>query len=556
MAASQSISYAPAATMQRDSSCLAYQPTNQVAVQTRSTISSAQLGVGYRSVSGPNPWLLSALSSAPNVNLHDISTPVAVTPTLTNIQTVANSRNYSHLQDFRNTSASINFVDHNSPASELGLAMSATVPAPMLSPVMQNVPDAEVLQAGFHQLRCYGSLPVKRESTDDIRVSNDSSSSASVNAVSRVFRVSEPSFKASQDPQVEGSKTLHTYSERFLGAEVPRANSIQDTSRLPIESEEPQGVKIVSTSTPLSVLSRTGINPDGDMMEADYLKRHQEREVLSVQDVSPGDAAAAVHALNASTSSRCSNTSMEVDPWRLALQDQTVSTSLHGLANSFTHAEGTSTIIQRLGIAPFDSEAKFHPLAKRFDVEDPSLHVFGPDACILVKQSGHSAPCRISFELSISGDVFAGLELWKNRKNSTKNLTKSICYTLSCYLTSMSLEELSSLRSEWPTTGKLSMNISHMGKQIGFPLSPPYEVAPNGMVDLSDLLSEGGNLVEIVQSSNTDTSGYQFVLRTHHPTVSQIQWASERCEKEENWRKWLHGMAQPLDIPLVGTCNA
>lgn len=68
------------------------------------------------------------------------------------------------------------------------------------------------------------------------------------------------------------------------------------------------------------------------------------------------------------------------------------------------------------------------------------------------------------------------------------------------------------------------------------------------MIDLSDFLSAGSNLVEIVQSG--DASDYRFVLRAHYPTRAQLQQAAQRRLKDQNWKDWLLKMSLPLDVPI------
>jgi hypothetical protein len=68
------------------------------------------------------------------------------------------------------------------------------------------------------------------------------------------------------------------------------------------------------------------------------------------------------------------------------------------------------------------------------------------------------------------------------------------------------------------------------------------------MVDISDFLLEGENLIDVVQTS--DASAYQFVLRGHPPTQAQLQQVAQRREKDRNWKDWLNKMSQPFDTPI------
>ena len=71
------------------------------------------------------------------------------------------------------------------------------------------------------------------------------------------------------------------------------------------------------------------------------------------------------------------------------------------------------------------------------------------------------------------------------------------------------------------------------------------------MVDLSDFLTEGMDFhIELVHSSDTDTSGYQFVLRTHCPTSAQLKQVAQRHQQDRNWKDWLLKMSQPFEVPF------
>jgi len=70
------------------------------------------------------------------------------------------------------------------------------------------------------------------------------------------------------------------------------------------------------------------------------------------------------------------------------------------------------------------------------------------------------------------------------------------------------------------------------------------------MVDLSDFLTEDMHPIELVHSSDTDTSGYQFVLRRHCPTDAQLGQVSQRHQKDRKWRDWLLKMSQPFEASI------
>ena len=70
------------------------------------------------------------------------------------------------------------------------------------------------------------------------------------------------------------------------------------------------------------------------------------------------------------------------------------------------------------------------------------------------------------------------------------------------------------------------------------------------MVDLSDFLTEGMDPIELVHSSDTDTSGYQFVLRAHYPTNAQLKQVAQRHQKDRKWKDWLLKMSQPFEVSI------
>jgi len=138
------------------------------------------------------------------------------------------------------------------------------------------------------------------------------------------------------------------------------------------------------------------------------------------------------------------------------------------------------------------------------------------------------------------------------------DVKKSICVSLACYskhsfnVDTKALKEYSSVPCTWPTDGSLTMNVLYKMKKTTFSLSPPFIVAPNGWVDVSDFISEKDNVIELGQLS--DMSDYIFMLRAHHPTGAQLEQVAHRRQKEQAWEDWLVRMSQPIDVQVPSFC--
>lgn len=76
------------------------------------------------------------------------------------------------------------------------------------------------------------------------------------------------------------------------------------------------------------------------------------------------------------------------------------------------------------------------------------------------------------------------------------------------------------------------------------------KVTPDGLVDVSQFLEVGQNVIEITQ--RRDMSRYTFVLHVHSPTPSQLEEVVRRRLKEKSWHDWLRKMSRPLNMPLGG----
>lgn len=74
------------------------------------------------------------------------------------------------------------------------------------------------------------------------------------------------------------------------------------------------------------------------------------------------------------------------------------------------------------------------------------------------------------------------------------------------------------------------------------------QVAANGLVDVSEFISAGSNVIEL--NHGFDLSEYIFVLRAHFPTDDQLEEVAQRRRKKEEWQEWLRHVSRPLCISL------
>ncbi|KAF8078165.1 hypothetical protein FPV67DRAFT_38292 [Lyophyllum atratum] len=182
------------------------------------------------------------------------------------------------------------------------------------------------------------------------------------------------------------------------------------------------------------------------------------------------------------------------------------------------------------------------------------IDAFGPGTATFAIHKGLVKKSKASIRFDIPEEQFNALTVWRTRKDHTRDLKDSLCLSLSCYsrvsvkTERKTLEEVSALPSVWPSTGDLFMNVMYDGKKTNLPLSPPFIVAPNGLVDVSDFLNLGLNTIELDQFA--DMSGYIFILRAHHPTGAQLEQVAERRRKDQAWKDWLYKMSQPFDLPI------
>jgi hypothetical protein len=183
---------------------------------------------------------------------------------------------------------------------------------------------------------------------------------------------------------------------------------------------------------------------------------------------------------------------------------------------------------------------------------------------VVASQTGLKEKSRISVQFEIPELQFGLVSRWIARRTLPEGVKSSICLTLGCYLNDNlikllqthencnSLEKQVSLtRSAWPSQGDLTMNVNARGS---FPLCPPLQMTPDGLVDVSEFLSMGQNVIELYQRQ--DLSRYRFILHAHYPTRCQLKELESRKKMDQSWSDWLRHVSRPLNIPLKPTNQA
>ncbi|EDR11011.1 uncharacterized protein LACBIDRAFT_293504 [Laccaria bicolor S238N-H82] len=200
------------------------------------------------------------------------------------------------------------------------------------------------------------------------------------------------------------------------------------------------------------------------------------------------------------------------------------------------------------------------PIDSPESASDVQAGVFGDEMRVVARQKGLSSKSRISVEFEIPEGQYAILMQWVNRKHASFGLQNSLCLSLGCYsavelsqaagaAVSSFEEQIYSLRSSWPTHGSLSMHVSVNDDKIDLPLSPPFLTTPDGLVDVSQFLSVGRNILELHQRQ--DLSDFIFVLHAHHPTPRQLEQIAQIQKKDNEWRNWLQQVCVAIDVPVV-----
>ncbi|KAJ6618281.1 hypothetical protein B0H10DRAFT_2030125 [Mycena sp. CBHHK59/15] len=148
---------------------------------------------------------------------------------------------------------------------------------------------------------------------------------------------------------------------------------------------------------------------------------------------------------------------------------------------------------------------------------------------------------------------------WNERSKHSDDVRESLCLTLLCFsyddvrarLNASGSKDirtvLPDLECSWPKTGGLSMNSLWNGQRIDFPMSPPFALPLNGLLDVSPFMVLGENQFHLKHTR--DMSDHLLVLCAHHPTVSQLASLTRSRQKERDWTGWLAQISEPLELP-------
>ncbi|KAF8894435.1 hypothetical protein BD779DRAFT_1501041 [Infundibulicybe gibba] len=189
----------------------------------------------------------------------------------------------------------------------------------------------------------------------------------------------------------------------------------------------------------------------------------------------------------------------------------------------------------------------------------PRLRVFGQEMTVSGIQPGCKTQSNIKFQFIFPEQQFVYLSGWNNRTKSDVSLNQCLCFSLGCYSATefhanlrkdTKLEEhITFLRSAWPQTGGLDLGVTFHDEPFYLPLSPPFGLTPDGLVDISQFVVRGQNKLELIQ--RRDMSGFVFALIVHQPTILQRKKIEERRLKDQQWQERLNYFARPFDISLM-----
>ncbi|KAJ7349302.1 hypothetical protein DFH08DRAFT_865092 [Mycena albidolilacea] len=184
----------------------------------------------------------------------------------------------------------------------------------------------------------------------------------------------------------------------------------------------------------------------------------------------------------------------------------------------------------------------------------------GLEAATVIAHHRGLASGSITITFSIKQNQMDSIKKWNDRSKHSDDLGDSLCLSLLCLevtdvkarVESSQSNDLRTLLPEfecsWPDTGGLNMDVLWNGQRTNFPMSPPFALPPNGLVDVSPFLVLGQNTLCI--TTTHDMSKNWLLLCAHHPTPYQLNVVARRRHKERNWTGWLEKISQPLQLPF------
>ncbi|KAF8184972.1 hypothetical protein K438DRAFT_1937144 [Mycena galopus ATCC 62051] len=233
--------------------------------------------------------------------------------------------------------------------------------------------------------------------------------------------------------------------------------------------------------------------------------------------------------------------------------------NVNRLIASYTEAPSSTSVSLESG--EFSTAGLPIPNPQEVSFEDiaPSPKTGLEAATVIVHHRGLNSG-SITIKFSIKQNQMDCITKWKNRWKHSDDLGDSLCLSLLCFdisdlkvrVESSQSNNLDTLLPEfecvWPTAGGLNMDALWNGQRTKLPLSPPFALPPNGLVDVNPFLVVGENTISLTQTRNM--SEYWLLLCAHHPTPSQLNAVARRRHKERGWTGWLEKISQPLQLPF------
>lgn len=185
----------------------------------------------------------------------------------------------------------------------------------------------------------------------------------------------------------------------------------------------------------------------------------------------------------------------------------------------------------------------------------PNVVVFG---CARGTSDNH-----VLFEFDVTSEQHALVSQWLQRYKTRDDVTLSRCLSFGCYSfdecvkrteePGMSLEALTiDVPTSWPRDGRLWAQLQNAAGEHNVMLSPPFMPKSQSFVDLSRSVAVGKNTLRVYQLR--DHSDCVFAVRLHRPIDAQVAEVRERRDHEDNWNKFLKGLAV-FNVPPLPTLD-
>lgn len=185
----------------------------------------------------------------------------------------------------------------------------------------------------------------------------------------------------------------------------------------------------------------------------------------------------------------------------------------------------------------------------------PNVVVFG---CARGTSDNH-----VLFEFDVSPEQHALVSKWITRYETRDDVTSSRCLSFGCYSfdecvkrteePGVSLETLTiDVPTSWPRDGRLWAQLQNAAGEHNVMLSPPFMPKSQSFVDLSRSVAVGKNTLRVYQLR--DHSDCVFAVRLHRPIDAQVAEVRERRDHEDNWNKFLKGLAV-FNVPPLPTLD-